>query len=187
MVLVAICVVFYNPAFFPMAQTELEFEELALTLPTSGSADGKAKVFLFNEEIDVKTLLQPVTLERLAVLREELKAQEAADEKKNQAEEGEGSDTGALKGEESEPETEDEEGKDDNEGDSEEEVDEEQAAQNFRAAVKEGDQVALLVDQKAEGLPFLVGEVLAEPLVGKVKASSSNSCSVCALGKKAGL
>ena len=111
MVLVAICVVFYNPAFFPMAQTEHEFEELALTLPTSGSADGKAKVFLFNEEIDVKTLLQPVTLERLAVLREELKAQEAADEKKNQAEEGEGSDTGALKGEESEPETEDEEGK----------------------------------------------------------------------------
>lgn len=39
MVLIAICVVFYNPAFFPMAQTEHEFEELALTLPTSGSAD----------------------------------------------------------------------------------------------------------------------------------------------------
>ena len=59
-----------------------------------------------------------MTLERLAVLREALKAQEAADEQKKQARGGEGSDAGALKGEESEPETKDEEGKDDNEGDS---------------------------------------------------------------------
>lgn len=59
-----------------------------------------------------------MTLERLAVLREALKAQEAADEQKKQARGGEGSDAGALKGEESEPETKDEEGKDDNERDS---------------------------------------------------------------------
>ena len=69
LVLIAVCVVWYNAAFFPVAQVEAELRELALTLP----ADAEAKVFPFDKEIDMK-LLQPMTIRRLQVLREELAA-----------------------------------------------------------------------------------------------------------------
>ena len=73
LVLIAICVVWYNAAFFPVAQVEAELRELALTLAVDGSADAEAKVFLFDKEIDMD-LLQPMTMRRLQILREELAA-----------------------------------------------------------------------------------------------------------------
>jgi hypothetical protein len=62
LVLIAVCVVWYNVAFFPVAQVEAELRELALTLPVDGSADAEAKVFLFDKEIDMN-LLQPMALD----------------------------------------------------------------------------------------------------------------------------
>ena len=131
LVLIAVCVVWYNAAFFPVAQVEAELRELALTLP----ADAEAKVFPFDKEIDMK-LLQPMTIRRLQVLREELAAppEEGSLEVESPAE-GEPNDS------ENEPEN---EGKDD----------------DFRVAIKAGDQVALLVDSGVEGVPFLIGDVL---------------------------
>ena len=81
-------------------------------------------------------LLQPMTIRRLQVLREELAAppEEGSLEVESPAE-GEPNDS------ENEPEN---EGKDD----------------DFRVAIKAGDQVALLVDSGVEGVPFLIGDVL---------------------------
>ena len=73
LLLVAICVVWYNPEFFPPAQTAREFRALTLALPTDGSEDTQAKVLLLSQEIDLR-LLQPMTLHRLAELRKEIKA-----------------------------------------------------------------------------------------------------------------
>jgi len=85
LLLVAICVVWYNPEFFPPAQTAREFRALTLALPTDGSEDTQAKVLLLSQEIDSR-LLQPMTLHRLAELRKEIKAQpiEAADQQELQ-------------------------------------------------------------------------------------------------------
>ena len=81
MLLLAICVVWYNPDFFPLEQTAREFRELTLTLPTDGSEDSQGRVFLLNKKVNL-TLLQPMTLHRLEELRKEIQAQpiEAADQ-----------------------------------------------------------------------------------------------------------
>jgi hypothetical protein len=70
LLLVAICVVWYNPEFFPPAQTAREFRALTLALPTDGSEDTQARVLVLSQEIDLR-LLQPMTLHRLAELRKE--------------------------------------------------------------------------------------------------------------------
>ena len=55
LLLVAICVVWYNPEFFHPAQTARdEFRALTLALPTDGSEDTQAKVLLLSQEIDLR-------------------------------------------------------------------------------------------------------------------------------------
>ena len=129
LVLIAVCVVWYNAAFFPVAQVEAELRELALTLAVDGSADAEAKVFLFDKEIDMN-LLQPMTMRRLQVLREELAA--PPEEGSLDVESRESPAEGEPNDSENEPEN---EGKDD----------------DFRVAIKAGDQVALFVDSGVEG------------------------------------
>ena len=138
LLLVAICVVWYNPEFFPPAQTAREFRALTLTLPTDGSEDTQAKVLLLSQEIDSR-LLQPMTLHRLAELRKEIKAQpiEAADQQELQeAHHVVEADRDVADG-----------------------VEAEETAV-FRDNVKVGDQVAILVDRDEEGVPFLIGDVI---------------------------
>ena len=138
LLLVAICVVWYNPEFFPPAQTAREFRALTLALPTDGSEDTQAKVLLLGQEIDLR-LLQPMTLHRLAELRKEIKAQpiEAADQQEFQeAHHVVEADRDVADG-----------------------VEAEETAV-FRDNVKVGDQVAILVDRDEEGVPFLIGDVI---------------------------
>ena len=129
LLLVAICVVWYNPEFFPPAQTAREFRALTLALPTDGSEDTQAKVLLLSQEIDLR-LLQPMTLHRLAELRKEIKAQpiEAADQQE-EAHHVVEADRDVANG-----------------------VEAEETAV-FRDNVKVGDQVAILVDRDEEGVP----------------------------------
>ena len=149
MLLIAICVVWYNPEFFPPAQTAREFRELTLTLPTDGSEDTQGKVFLLNKKVDLR-LLQPMTLHRLEELRKEIEAQpiEAADQHNQDFQEAKDEAEEDVAGE-----TQDEHAK----------------TAAFRDAVKVGDQVAILVDRDEEGMPFLIGDVIeivsgSEPL-----------------------
>ena len=139
MLLIAICVVWYNPEFFPPEQTQREFRELTLTLPTDGSEDNQAKVLLLSKEIDLK-LLQPMTMHRLEELCQQIQAQPA--------------EAGDV------PES--AEAKDEVEDDvvEAEETDEHAKTAAFRQAVKAGDQVAILVDRDEEGVPFLLGDVI---------------------------
>ena len=134
MLLIAICVVWYNPEFFPPAQTAREFRELTLTLPTDGSEDTQGKVFLLNKKVDLR-LLQPMTLHRLEELRKEIEAQpiEAADQHNQDFQEAKDEAEEDVAGE-----TQDEHAK----------------TAAFRDAVKVGDQVAILVDRDEEGMPF---------------------------------
>ena len=137
LLLVAICVVWYNPEFFPPAQTAREFRALTLALPTDGSEDTQAKVLLLSQEIDLR-LLQPMMLHRLAEPRKE-KAQpiEAADQQEFQeAHHVVEADRDVADG-----------------------VEAEETAV-FRDNVKVGDQVAILVDRDEEGVPFLIGNVI---------------------------
>ena len=149
MLLLAICVVWYNPDFFPLEQTAREFRELTLTLPTDGSEDSQGRVFLLNKKVNL-TLLQPMTLHRLEELRKEIQAQpiEAADQHDQAFQEAKCEAEEDVAGEMQ---------------------DEHARTAAFRDAVKVGDQVAILVDRDAEGVPFLIGDVIeivsgSEPL-----------------------
>ena len=139
MLLIAICVVWYNPEFFPPEQTQREFRELTLTLPLDVSEDDQAKVLLLGE-IDVK-LLQPMTMHRLQELRQQIQVQSASAEDVPESEE-----------------------KDEVEEDvvdfKEFEEDMHAKPASFRQAVKVGDQVAILVDKDEEGVPFLIGDAI---------------------------
>ena len=55
LLLVAICVVWYNPEFFHPAQTARELRALTLA-STDGSEDTQAKVLLLGQEIDLRLL-----------------------------------------------------------------------------------------------------------------------------------
>ena len=140
MLLIAICVVWYNPEFFPPEQTQREFRELTLTLPLDVSEDDQAKVLLLGKEIDVK-LLQPMTMHRLEELRQQIQVQSASAEDVPESEVKDEVEEDVVDVEEFEEDT-------------------HAKTASFRQAVKVGDQVAILVDKDEEGVPFLIGDVI---------------------------
>jgi hypothetical protein len=71
LVLLAICLVWYNPAFKPPEQTSKQLRRLGITLPLSGEEDADLHVRLFNKLIDGK-LLNRMAQYRLQELKSDL-------------------------------------------------------------------------------------------------------------------
>jgi hypothetical protein len=78
LLLISICVVWFNPAFLPVAQTQRQFRSLGLTLPSDGSRDTEElKVKLFDLEVNASRVAV-MAERRLNVLRQELQEELAA-------------------------------------------------------------------------------------------------------------
>ena len=130
----ALCLVWWDPKFFPPAQILAQMEHMGLALPTDGSRDDEITLDLFGFHLHTN-LVQPMAEHRFHELVVALSKETPVAETEEESSSSE-----------------------------DEEPDEEDGAEldivSFRAKICVGQQVAIWVSKETEGVEFLVAQVL---------------------------